>query len=69
MLIFSKVPARAEDTLWGAGKKPGRYDAAHVTGGRGKRDRRRAAVMWLYVVRLPREYAGSDGINLCDLKK
>jgi hypothetical protein len=50
-------------------EQPGRYEAAVVKCGHADRDRRRAAVMWLYVVRVPREEAGNDGITTYDLKK
>jgi hypothetical protein len=53
---------------WGVIEEPGRYDATGVSCGHADRDRRRAAVMWLYVVCVPREEAGSDGITTYDLK-
>ena len=54
---------------WGISEEPGGYDAADVNHSQAERDRRRAAVMWLHVVRLPCDEAGSGGINTHDLKK
>ncbi len=54
---------------WGVTEEPGRYDAADVNCGQTERDRRRPAVMWLYVVRLPCDEAGRDGISTYNLKK
>ena len=53
---------------WRASENPGGYKAADVGCGRAECDRRRAAVMRLYVVRVPREETGSDGITTYDLK-
>jgi hypothetical protein len=54
---------------WGVREEPGGYDAADVNYSQAERDRRRAAVMWLYVVRLPCDEARSHGISTYDLKK
>jgi len=54
---------------WGVSEEPGGYDAANVDRSQDERDRSRAAVMWLYVVRLPCDEAGTDGIRTYDLKK
>ena len=53
---------------WGAGENPGGYDSADVNRGQADRDRRCAAEMRLYVVRVPRDEAGSGGITTYDLK-
>ena len=53
---------------WGASENPGGYDSADVNRGQADRDRRCAAEMRLYVVRVPRDEAGSGGITTYDLK-
>ena len=53
----------------GSGEKPDGYDAAYVNYDRAERDCRCAAVMRLYVVRLPRDDARSEGISAYGLKK
>lgn len=54
---------------WGVTKEPRGHDAADVDHSQAERDRRRTAVVWLYVVRLPCDEAGCYGIRTYDLEK
>ncbi len=54
---------------WRVSEEPGGYDTADVGHRNAEPDRRRTAVMWLYVVCKPRDEAGSSGITTYDLKK
>jgi hypothetical protein len=54
---------------WGASEEPGRHDTTNIDHSHAEPDRCRTAVMWLYVIRVPCDEAGSDGINTYDLKK
>ena len=65
----SQVDAGCIVEPWRASENPGGYNAPEVNHGRADRDRCRAAVMWLYVVRVPRDEAGTGGITTYDLKK
>ena len=53
---------------WGTSEQPGGYDPADVKCAHADRDRRCAAVMWLYVVRVPRKETGSGSITTYNLK-
>ena len=53
---------------WRARENPGGYNAPDITHGRADRDRCCAAVMWLYVVRVPSDEAGCGGETTYDLK-
>ena len=53
---------------WGTSEQPGGYDPANVNYGHADRDRRCAAVRWLYVVRVPRQEARNGGITSYNLK-
>ena len=64
----SQIDAGCFVEPWRASENPGRYDTADVKCGRADHDRRCAAIMWLYVVRVPRDKAGSRGITTYDLK-
>ena len=63
-----------EFALWNRGAPvnsqagPGGYDPANVNYGHADRDRRCAAVRWLYVVRVPRQEARNGGITSYNLK-
>ena len=65
----SQVDAGCFVEPWRISEQPGGHDPADVNYTHAERDPRRPAVMWLYVVRIPREQARGDRISAYDLKK